>query len=148
LSIPPAFQELIGQWSGTKKLWLSPAETLRESSSSMSVAAAAQGRFLTLQYNWDYEGSPAAGFLLLGYEEKSGKLEAAWVDSWHMQDLIMTYLGELVEDGSPAPQGSVCSSSRPGLGLEHHSCDETWWSLAAADVQHHPRRRVSHGGPG
>ena len=62
MSIPPGFETLVGKWSGTKKLWLSPTEPLHESAMQMIVASAARCKFLTLHYSWKYEDTPQEGF--------------------------------------------------------------------------------------
>ena len=89
MTIPANLADLIGHWRGTNRLWLSPADPVHESGSTMLVAPAAQGRFITLQYTWDYEGDPQDGLLLLGVKPHPEALKAVWMDSWHMQDKYM-----------------------------------------------------------
>lgn len=83
MSIFPILTPLVGQWTGTKRIFLGPDEPVRESLAKMTVAVIAQEKFITFQYTWSDEGQPQDGLLVLGKEK------ASWVDSWHMQEGMM-----------------------------------------------------------
>ena len=84
---------LIGDWNGTKQLYLSPPPDPAQSSrSKLSIVPAAGGSFLELNYSWTYEEEEQTGVLLFGYDEKNSA-SAAWVDSFHMSARIMFCTG-------------------------------------------------------
>jgi hypothetical protein len=83
MCIPATLRELIGEWAGVNRLWLSPKEPARHSETTASVALAAQGRFATIKYTWADEGQPQDGLLTLGADPQRKTLEAVWIDSWH-----------------------------------------------------------------
>jgi hypothetical protein len=118
MSVPPSLANLVGEWSGNNLLWLSPLEPARESSTSMIVALAAQGQFLTLHYTWAYEGKAQDGLLLVGSESQGNVAHAAWVDSWHMQDKFMLCQGTVGEDGSIILKGAYAAPPGPDWGWQ------------------------------
>jgi hypothetical protein len=68
MSVPEGLEDLVGEWSGTNKLWLTPDEPVRESETTASVTLAAQGKFITIAYTWSFEGEPQDGLIVLGRE--------------------------------------------------------------------------------
>jgi hypothetical protein len=136
MSIPIGFEKLVGQWKGVKKLWISPTEPMRESDTTARVATTAKGKFLILHYNWDFEGSLQDGLLLVGYEEKPKNVEIIWVDSWHMQDGIMTCKGSLAEVNTVAAKGSYLVPNSPdwGWSIRLKLIDENQWQLQMDNI--------------
>ena len=88
------FAPFEGSWSGRSTLWLEPGSEGRPSSTTLHSQAVVRGKFLRLDYTWTFEGDPQAGSLLLGYDAKAQRYEAAWIDSWHMGSKIMHCSGE------------------------------------------------------
>lgn len=111
--IPPNLAKLVGKWVGTNQLWLMPGEPVRESASTMVVALAAQERFVTLTYTWADEGKPQDGLLLIGYENDQKPVKAVWVDSFHVPDQIMTFLGTITPEGIASVKASYPAPSGP-----------------------------------
>lgn len=109
---------IAGQWSGTNHLWLSPTEPAHESGTTMSVALAAQGLFLTLNYTWEFEGATQDGLILLGYESQLDVAKAVWVDSFHMQDKFMLLQGIFEEQGKVVLKGSYAAPPGPDWGWQ------------------------------
>ena len=118
MSFPPSLANLVGQWSGTNHLWLSPTEPASESATVMIVAMTAQDQFFTLHYSWSYEGTPQDGLLLLGYEEQLNITKAVWVDSFHMQDKFMVCEGFVEDDGKIVIKGSYAAPPGPDWGWQ------------------------------
>ena len=113
MSIPASLAQLVGNWIGLNRLWLSPGEPVRISDTTAAVALIAQGRFLTLRYTWADEGQPQDGLLLIGQEGQENIFEAVWIDSWHMRDTIMHCQGSLDVQGSISMQGSYAAPPGP-----------------------------------
>lgn len=108
---------LAGEWVGTKRLWLSPEDPVRESESTASLAQAAKRRFATLRYTWSEGGEPQEGFLLFGgLEVPEGPVAVAWVDSWHQGKEIMLARGELAPDGVVSVYGAYSAPPDPDWG--------------------------------
>jgi len=116
MSVPEGLADLVGEWRGTSKLWLSPDEPVRESDTTASVTLAAQGKFITIAYTWSYEGDPQDGLIVLSREAKGNAVKAAWIDSWHMGDSMMMCEGGAVEDGAISVRGSYAAPPGPDWG--------------------------------
>ena len=106
---------LIGEWRGTKQLYLEPPPTPPLSSpSKLSVKPVAGGSFLQFDYDWIYEGEAQAGLLLFGCDEEN-VASAAWIDSFHMSSKIMSCTGG-ADDGSAELRGSYAAPPGPDWG--------------------------------
>ena len=106
---------LVGEWQGTKLLYLSPPPAPPLSSASkLSVKAIAGGGFLQFDYHWAYEGEQQTGVLLIGNDEEKAA-SAAWLDSFHMSGKIMTALGTASETSLDV-RGSYAAPPGPDWG--------------------------------
>ncbi len=114
MTIPTQLAGLTGHWLGTSQLWLSPDDPARESESTLVVAPAAQDRFLTFRYTWSDEGAPQDGLLLLSQDGDA--VDAAWIDSWHMANKIMSLNGAVDAAGGVMLHGSYAAPPGPDWG--------------------------------
>ena len=74
---------LIGDWRGTKQLYLEPPPIPPVSSpSKLSITQVAGDSFLQFNYDWKYESEAPTGLLLLGYSGEQNAVSAAWIDSF------------------------------------------------------------------
>lgn len=117
MSIPNNLNQLTGSWAGVKHLWLAPGEPERVSNATALVGREAQGRFLRITYSWNEKG-PQEGMILLGWQESSGVLKAAWIDSWHNGDSLMLCTGQLSNDDQVLVQGSYPAPTGPDWGWQ------------------------------
>ena len=113
MSLSKDFTDLSGEWKGTKRLYLAGESGPEKSSGSrLTIAKAARGTFLLLDYTWKFDGDPQEGVLLLGYDAAKNAATAAWGDSWHMSQNIMHCVGTIddhvfnVRGGYAAPPGA------------------------------------------
>jgi Protein of unknown function (DUF1579) len=106
---------LAGNWTGTSRLWLNPSEPPYECRSTVWVISAARGKFMRLDYTWDYQGEPQEGALLLGHERERNIVTAVWIDSWHMGAKYMACEGK-VTDGAISVRGSYAAPPGPDWG--------------------------------
>lgn len=124
---------LIGEWRGTKQLYLSPPPAPAISSpSKLSIIPAAGGSFLQFNYDWTYEGEEQAGMLLFGCDEQNAA-SAAWVDSFHMSSKIMSCTGTAT-DGSVDLGGSYEAPPGPDWG----------WRIAIHSISANELQIVMH----
>lgn len=108
---------LTGEWSGSKKLYLSgTAEPDNHCDSSLSVHAVAMGKFLELRYTWSYEQHTHEGLLLLASNPETREASAAWVDSWHQSTSIMNLKGSVDAKGAYSLTGSFSVPDSPDWG--------------------------------
>lgn len=114
MTVSKMIATLVGQWQGTNQLWLDPARPARESAATAVFQLIAQGKFATLQYTWADEGQPQSGLLLFGANGQ--QVDAAWVDSWHMQDAMMHCTGDVQPDGAISVLGSYAAPPDPDWG--------------------------------
>jgi hypothetical protein len=106
---------VIGEWQGSKQLYLAPPpEPALSSRSQLSVRSIAEGSFLQFDYDWIYKDEAQSGALLFGYEEEKAA-SAAWVDSFHMSSKIMLCTGSTT-DGSAELHGSYEAPPGPDWG--------------------------------
>ena len=100
MSVPKKLGELVGEWTGTNRLFLSWLEdkSPKESDSTASIQFAAKRKFITIDYTWIYEDETQEGKILLGHEKDSDKVKAVWIDSWHNGDKLMVCEGNVEND--------------------------------------------------
>lgn len=113
MAIPSILADLTGRWQGTNQLWLGPKEPVRKSIATAVCQPVAQGKFFELHYTWADDGQPQDGVLLLSQNKE--QLNAAWVDSWHMQDIMMPCSGSAAE-AAVSVQGSYAAPPGPDWG--------------------------------
>ena len=104
MTIPAQLAALAGQWTGVNHLWLDPTQPSRDSATTLTVASAARGRFLTLSYTWADEGKKQDGLLVFGGTPE-GAVNAQWIDSFHMGDAFLALAGAFVAGGAVALSG-------------------------------------------
>ena len=106
---------VIGNWRGTKQLYLElPPAPVTSSSSELSVIAVAGDSFVQLNYVCTYEGEAQTGVLLLGCDEQNAA-SAAWIDSFHMSSRIMFCTGSFA-NGAADLHGSYAAPPGPDWG--------------------------------
>ena len=113
--ISSKLQQLSGTWKATNHLWLTPDTPPRESLSSANLSIAAQGKFFQLSYTWADDGKPQDGVLLAG-PDPAGQYRAVWIDSWHLQNIIMHLVGLPSDDGGFSVTGRYSSPPGPDWG--------------------------------
>lgn len=107
---------LAGSWKGTNKLWLPPSEEPHESQSIASVIPVMGGRFVRIDYTWEFDNEPQEGSLLVGYDTKEDLVTAVWIDLWHMGHKFMACMGVAQGDGTIVVRGSYSAPPGPDWG--------------------------------
>ena len=74
------------------------------------------GRFVRMDYTWEYQGKPQAGSFLIGYEMEVEKVTAHWIDTWHMGDKVMACQGTVSNNGQISVLGSYAAPPGPDWG--------------------------------
>jgi hypothetical protein len=126
---------LTGAWAGTKKLWLMPGTPARESAARATVALAANGKFLHLGYTWNEDGIQQ-GVLIIGVEGDGKRVGAAWIDSWHNGDRIMTLQGDVSAAGAFSVAGTYPAPPGPDWAwrIEIHPNGTDSWQLVMFNI--------------
>jgi hypothetical protein len=83
--------KLLGAWTATNQLWLTPDHEAQESQSEADIKTLAQGQFISLAYTWAYEGQPQDGLLLFHRQKTAPPAKAVWVDSFHTGGQAMIF---------------------------------------------------------
>ncbi|MEK7729815.1 MAG: DUF1579 family protein [candidate division KSB1 bacterium] len=107
----------LGNWKGTNLLhlsWLTPSDY--HSPSHLAITPVANGKFLMFTYTWSHENTPHEGLLVLGYDAEQKVATAAWLDSWHMSNKIMSCQGTIEERGEVILQGYYEAPPGPDWG--------------------------------
>lgn len=105
-----------GSWRGTSTLQDPHAGIAEESPATANVTPVAQGRFVRLDYTWEYQGKPQDGSLLIGFDPKADKVSAHWIDSWHMGRQVMACEGKGPSGATISVLGSYAAPPGPDWG--------------------------------
>ncbi len=118
MTIPAAFAILAGQWTGANRLWLDPEGPARDSTTTLRVAPAGRGHFLTFTYAWAEGGKPQDGLLVIGLTPDDNVVHGTWLDSFHMGDQFMALTGSVEAGGRVALAGSYAAPPGPDWGWQ------------------------------
>ena len=107
---------LVGEWAGTKKLWMMPGSPAEECESTASVALEACGQFATVRYTWSGDGNAREGLFVMRLATTPTKANVVWTDSWHMKDEFMVCPAERDDDAIISVKGSYPAPPGPDWG--------------------------------
>jgi len=82
-------KSLEGNFEGTTKVWFEPDKLADESPCTGNLRSMLGGRFLIHEYRGTLEGKPIEGLAIIGCSLGDGKLQTAWIDSFHNGTAIM-----------------------------------------------------------
>jgi hypothetical protein len=133
MNIRGSLEQFVGGWSATYRLWLTPADPVRESASRAELALAAGRGFATLRYVWEDRGKPHDGLLIIRNAPEPDLLDMVWVDSFHTAGKFMTFRGEPTGDGSLSALGSWAAPPGPDWG---------WRIVLSAETESEPVVRM------
>jgi len=105
-----------GNWSGRKSLRDPDRIAPQESPSTVAISTILNGRFVRLDYTWEYQGCPQQGSLLIGHDPGTEVATAHWVDTWHMGFQVMASRGSIGGDGEISLRGSYAAPPGPDWG--------------------------------
>jgi hypothetical protein len=88
------FGRFVGKWRGQSTLFLDPESAGDTQPSWLEVTSVARGNFLRVDYFWTVDEQVEEGVLLIGFDPRRPRYEAAWIDSWHMSRAMMFGTGE------------------------------------------------------
>jgi len=106
----------LGNWHGTKKMWLTPDKKYRESEITAEISDTALGRCAVIKYSWSFASELQEGLLLLNTDFGKGNIQAAWVDSFHMANGIMILDGQFTDKNTIDLMGKYSSPPGPDWG--------------------------------
>lgn len=113
--------DLIGDWTGENVLrlsWMTPSEFA--SASNLTARKAVGGKFLALEYTWEYDNQAHEGLLLLGFDAKEEIVRASWADSWHSSDRPLALAGKISEQNAVELFGTYQVPNHPDWGWKIH----------------------------
>jgi hypothetical protein len=76
-----SFKKSVGDWDVHRKMWMAPGQPPMEANESATGRLVFDGRFLEVDYNGDFGGTPFQGRLLMGFDRVDKKYTAIWIDS-------------------------------------------------------------------
>lgn len=118
MAVIEVFRGLRGEWRATNRLWLSPGDPVRESTSLAAVRLVGGEQFAEIEYSWAFDGKPQEGRLILGQDPRSHAVKAVWFDSWHMRNDFMTGQGGADPTGVIVVLGTYAAPPDPDWGWE------------------------------
>jgi hypothetical protein len=89
------FGPLVGRWEGQSTLYLDPDQDGDTQPSTVEVTPAANGKALLVNYVWHVDDAPERGTMLVERDPKQPGCRAAWVDSWHQNQVMMVLTGSI-----------------------------------------------------
>lgn len=84
---------LVGDWSGTVKVWFEPDQLASEGSVRGRIRSVLNGRFVIHEYEAQCMGETENGVAIHGYHLDRHCYESAWIDSFHTGTQIMVSRG-------------------------------------------------------
>jgi len=108
--------ELAGTWSGTKQLWLDPAQPPSTHRFSAQGAVIAGGSFLRLSYAWSQGTRLDEGEMVIAPNVADGAVCINWVDSFHSSRDILVCRREPSPAGALVGRGSYAAPPGPDWG--------------------------------
>ena len=99
MAAPEQLDGAVGDWAGTNLLRLMPTDPYRESEAHATVARAAGGDIVVINYTWAEAGEPQDGLLIISGGDEAGEARAMWVDSWHQRPQWIVLSGATDEAG-------------------------------------------------
>lgn len=79
---------LVGDWSGTDRLWFQPDEVANESHSAVTARPTLGGRALVYEYRWSMDDEEHHGTLLV--TPTADGVQASWIDTFGTNGTIMS----------------------------------------------------------
>lgn len=118
-----------GRFAGTKLLWLEGAAApALESPSGVELEVLAPEKLLRCSYEWNFKGQPQRGAMLIACDQRSSRVTAAWIDTFHQSGHVMHLEGMLEDSGAVALSGFYPAPPGPDWGwrirLESPSAEE------------------------
>ncbi len=116
MSIHEKLASLVGDWQCTNKLNLGESGQglpIRESPCTASVSSRVGSQCLEIAYNWEFEGKPQEGLIVLDGSSSGNDMAAAWTDTFHYSNSLMLCRGTYDENGCVAVTGSYSASEGP-----------------------------------
>jgi len=107
---------LVGEWSGTKKLWMMPDTPAVECKSTAVITPEAGGRVIAVRYTWESDGQPCEGIVLVRMATSPSDADLVWMDSWHQPDVFMLCPAEDDAQLLIAGRGSYAAPPGPDWG--------------------------------
>jgi hypothetical protein len=109
-------KDLIGKWTGKSQLWMYPGDSVHESSTTAEVGRLAQGQFITIAYDWAFDGEPQDGLIIYGLYPEEPPGTSLWLDSWHVANSYMSFETEVGDDVQIIMRGSYPAPEGPDWG--------------------------------
>ena len=117
MSVHTALANLTGRWAGYNRLhadWMD--NPIQDSVSMANVELRVNGQFLTVEYDWEFEGKRQEGVMIIGCDTNSNAVQMIWTDSWHMSHKFMVCDGEIADDGKINVKGHYSVPDNPDWG--------------------------------
>jgi hypothetical protein len=117
MSVPAELSRLTGKWKGNNRLhaaWL--PDPIRDSESHATVELRVNGQFLSIEYDWAFEGDRKDGVMIIGCDNESDAVQAVWTDSWHMSQKFMICDGTIDDEGRINVKGYYAVPDNPDWG--------------------------------
>ena len=90
------FQDMCGDWAGECKTWFEPGVLADTSPIKGTVKSVFNEKFIRHEYMGFINGKPRSGEETLVYNKAGEHVEAAWVDTFHMNYAILFSKGAQV----------------------------------------------------
>lgn len=116
MSILDGFIACSGSWNGTNRLHDPMTHLPEDSTATAIVTPILANRFVRIDYTWSYQGNPQEGSLLIGYDAPTNVVSVYWIDTWHMDNKVMTCSGTMNQNGEISVHGSYLVPNGPDWG--------------------------------
>lgn len=76
-------------WEAIAKVWFKPGKPVDESAVHGTMRPKLDDRFIMHEYMGSFGGKPLEGIAIYGYHLDLGKIQCAWIDSFHSGGAII-----------------------------------------------------------
>ena len=118
MPILPNLLAAAGRWQGTNRLHDPNTNQTEDTPSTLVVTPMLAGRFVLLEYTWQWQGQPQSGAMIVGHEPDTHLDTAYWVDTWHNGDRGMLCQGPGGDTNAATVRGTFPAPPGPDWGWD------------------------------
>ncbi len=113
MSVHEKLASLTGTWKCTNRLNFGHDAPVHESPCTAAVSTRVGGQCLEIAYEWEFEGKPQGGLIVLDGGSSNNEMAAVWTDTFHYANSLMLCNGTIDDNGRVAVTGSYAAPEGP-----------------------------------
>lgn len=99
-STEPPFTKMVGQWTGSTKVWFEdPVTPVDDSPCEGTFTSILNGKALQWNYTGAMQGKPLVGTALIAFNKQKAEFQMSWMDTFHTGSALFHCLGKAIDSG-------------------------------------------------